>query len=169
MSNRSSHTHIHTPRALQAILKKQDKKCSEYTIVYHGLVRNLFSVFLYLHQTRRLQLCSEALEAFRSSSEGGGGAGGVENTILARVLAAADASAQPKNTLLAALERCGQAGSVVTALCARAVQADMAAVPGTEIAFHKWERVARAAQQWQPEEAAALLQQAVAPVVNRYN
>jgi hypothetical protein len=45
----------------------------------------------------------------------------------------------------------------------------MAAVPGTEIAFHKWERVARAAQQWQPEEAAALLQQAAAPVVNRYN
>ncbi len=142
-----------------ATLKKTDRQCADFTVVYHGLVRNLFSVFLYVHQIRRLKQCSEALAAVRAKTP----------DIGSSFLANTGANDDRADTLLAALECCNIVGCVVSTLAARVVQADVVAVSNTEVASHRWDRAVQLVNSLKPIQAQLLLQEALHPVLEKYN
>jgi hypothetical protein len=58
---------------------------------------------------------------------------------------------------------------VVSTLAARVVQADVVAVSNTEVAYHRWDRAVQLVNSLEPIQAQLLLQEALHPVLEKYN
>ncbi len=144
-------------------LRKQSKEASEFTTLYSALSKHLFSVFLHLHQVRRLQMCTEVVEKLRQEIP-------IDSTAYS-LLETAGMSKASKNgiTIQAAEEVCTKLSQVAVVLSACVSEPDVVLVSGTEIVLDQLDHLKQNSKDVTASQANSAFTKALLPVISNFN
>jgi hypothetical protein len=147
------------------VLRSKDKESSEFATLYSALSRHLFSVFLHLHQVRRLQMCSEVSEELRNIVQCDGGS----SAHIYALLEATALNTAPDGSVQAAEDNCTKLSHFAVRLSASLAKSDITLVGGTEIAVDKLGSIAQLSPSIGEVQACEVFSRALSPVIGRFN
>lgn len=139
-------------------LRSHNKEAAEFATLYQTLAKHLFSVFLHMHQVRRLRMCQEMTDVLRKDDS---------NEAVLKV-SGLDISLST-NSVEAAVESCTKLCLAAIALSSRVSNVTCTLVAGTEISVHQRELLAKRACDISADTASDIFRDYFSPCLTPYN